>query len=68
MTLHGVSSAARHVAGVVEIKVLFRTIYGHANCLDSASGLVREIIFGLAQFANKWLVLGDFNMTADDRV
>lgn len=73
VTLHGVSSATRYVAGVVEIqqsscveKVLFCTVYGHANFLDSASGMVREVISGLAQFANKWLALGDFNMTADE--
>ena len=61
VTLHGVSSVSRFVAGVVEIqqsscveKVLFCTLYGHANCFDSASGLVREVTSGLTQFANKW--------------
>ena len=66
-----VSNAARYVAGMVEVqhsgnveKVLFCTIYGHANCLDSVNTLVREITSGLAQYTNKWLLLGDFNMTA----
>ena len=71
VTLPDVTCASRYAAGVVEVqqtscveKVLFGTIYGHANCVDSANDLVREVTSGMAQFTDKWILMGDYNLTA----
>eukprot|EP00435_Cladocopium_sp_Y103_P032789 s919_g8.t1 len=73
VTLPGISAASRYVAGVFEAqrshgveKVVFCTIYGHANCFDSACNLVQEVTSGLAQLHDNWMLLGDFNMTASE--
>lgn len=47
-------------------KVVVVSVYGHAADGEMAASYVEEIVTGVRALGLEWLVLGDFNVTADE--
>ena len=47
-------------------KIVFASVYGHANDNPARDRFLGEVIQGLSQLRARWMALGDFNLEASD--